>query len=297
MTVDDSSSDQVELGGASAMTSGSAPVADKSAAASGTGSAPVADKTTGDPKPTSNRTSSKLPRFGRNGGARSSGPKDAGSADAATGRGGDAATSGGNPFDENTLGRSTSVFDSGVDYVPSAIPPNAPAPGAPYPGPYGEAPYTDDSYVEAPPERSLTSRERRRRVKLEARRVRRIVRHFELWSVLKVSVIFYFCMWLILLLAGVLLWSFAERSGTLESIEDLVESLFALDETEDFWSGGTIFRAYMIGTLALSIAGITFNVLLAALYNLISDLTGGVRLTVIEEESARFVPPRRRPRR
>lgn len=127
--------------------------------------------------------------------------------------------------------------------------------------------------------------------------MRRIIRHVELWSVLKVSVIFYFCLWLIFVLAGVLLWSFAESSGTLESIEDLVESLFALDETEDFWSGGTIFRAYAIMTLALSIAGITFNVLLAALYNLISDLTGGVRITVIEEESARFTPPKRRARR
>ena len=185
-------------------------------------------------------------------------------------------------FDEQTLGRSASVFDAGVDFVPTAVPPVAPAAMA------GN---------ELPPERPLTSRERRRRVKLEARRVRRIIRHIELWSVLKFSLLFYFCLWLIFLLAGVLLWSFAESSGTLESIEDLVESLFALDETEDFWSGGTIFRAYTIMTLALSIAGVTFNVLLAALYNLISDLTGGIRITVIEEESARFTPPKRRQRR
>ena len=50
-------------------------------------------------------------------------------------------------------------------------------------------------------------------------------------------------------------------------------------------------------TMVLAIAGVTFNVLLAALYNLISDLTGGVRITVIEEESARFTPPKRRRRR
>lgn len=185
-------------------------------------------------------------------------------------------------FDENTLGRSTSVFDSGVEFVPPAVPPMAPEPA---------------EYREAPPERALTSRERRRRVKLEARRVRRIIRHIELWSVLKISVLFYFCLWLIFVLAGVLLWSFAESSGTLDSVEDLIESLFALDETEDFWSGGTIFKAYTIMTLALAIAGITFNVLLAALYNLISDLLGGIRITVIEEESARFTPPKRRVRR
>ena len=189
------------------------------------------------------------------------------------------------PFDEQTLGRSNSVFDAGVDFAPPVVAPAAP--------PAMAAP---DAY-NAEPQRPLTARERRRRVKLEARRVRRIVRHIELWSVLKVSVLFYICLWFILMFAGLVLWSFAASSGTLEGIEELVESLFELEEAEEFWRGGTIFRAYLFITLAFSIAGITFNVLLAALYNLISDLTGGVRFTVIEEESARFVPPRRRERR
>lgn len=244
MTVDEPTSEEVALGGAPAMSSSESSSIGRKAAPS-------------DPGDGSSPSAAAAPAVG---------PPGPGSY----------------AFDENTLGRSTSVFDSGVEFVPPAV-----APMAPEPVPSATA----------PPERSLTSRERRRRVKLEARRVRRIIRHIELWSVLKVSVIFYFCLWLIFVLAGVLLWSFAESSGTLESIEELIESLFALDESEDFWSGGTIFRAYAIITLALSIAGITFNVLLAALYNLISDLTGGVRITVIEEESARFTPPKRRPRR
>ena len=195
-------------------------------------------------------------------------------------------------FDEQTLGRSTSVFDDGgIDYIGAALPPTAPAAA-----PAAAAPATAAA-GEPQRERALSARERRRRVKLEARRVRRIIRHIELWSVLKFSLLFYFCLWLIFVLAGVLLWSFAESSGTLENIEELVESLFALDPAEEFWSGGTIFRAYTVMTLVISIAGITFNVLIAALYNLISDLTGGIRITVIEEESARFTPPKRRQRR
>lgn len=182
-------------------------------------------------------------------------------------------------YDEQTLGRSVSVFDAGVAFPPMV----APMPMAPEPQP-------------DPRGATLSGRERRRRVKLQARRVRRIIRHIEPWSVLKVSVVFYICLWFILVLAGVLLWSFAESSGTLESIEDLVESLFALDPEEDFWSGSTIFRSYAIGGLVLALAGIAFNVLLCVLYNLISDLMGGIRLTVIEEESARFRPPRRRVR-
>lgn len=192
---------------------------------------------------------------------------------------GDAAA--GYPYDEQILGRSASVFDAGVDLVPPMVPPMAPEPA---------------ESAQAPGVVVMSQRERRQRVKLEARRVRRIVRHIEPWSVLKISIIFYICLWLIFLLAGVLLWSFADSSGTLESIEELIESLFSLDEENEFWSGGTIFRSYAIGTLVLSIAGIAFNVLLCVLYNLISDLTGGIRMTVIEEESARFRPPRRRPR-
>jgi len=188
---------------------------------------------------------------------------------------------GASPYDEQILGRSASVFDAGVDLVAPMAPPMAPMPA--------EA-------AAAPGVAVMSQRERRQRVKLEARRVRRIVRHIEPWSVLKISIIFYACLWLIFLLAGVLLWSFADSSGTLESLEELIESLFSLDQENEFWSGGTIFRSYAIGTLVLSIAGIAFNVLLCVLYNLISDLTGGIRMTVIEEESARFRPPRRRPR-
>ena len=208
-------------------------------------------------------------------------------------------------LDEQTLGRSSSVFDSGVDLMPPLVPPPATPlpPGAPQPGmmppgatmsgPPVAPPAQDPGGVAIIP---MSQRERRRRVRLEARRVRRIVRHIEPWSVLKVSVIFYFCLWLIFLLAGVLLWSFAESSGTLESVEDLIEELFTLEEENEFFSGGTIFRSYAIGTLVLAVAGVAFNVLLCVLYNLISDLTGGVRVTVIEEESARFQPPRRRAR-
>ena len=188
-------------------------------------------------------------------------------------------------LDEQTLGRSASVFDSGVDLMPPMAPPQpAPLPTQGQPQP--------ETQMAAP----MSQRERRRRVRLEARRVRRIVRHIEPWSVLKMSVIFYICLWMIFLLAGVLLWSFAESSGTLESVEELIESLFSLEEENEFFSGGTIFRNYAIGTAILSIAGIAFNVLLCVLYNLISDLTGGMRITVIEEESARFQPPRRRRR-
>ena len=137
--------------------------------------------------------------------------------------------------------------------------------------------------------------ERRRRVRLQARKVRRIIRHIEPWSVLKISVIFYLCLWVIFVVAGVMLWSVATSSGTVETVETTVVSLFALEEFEI--DANIIFRGYALGGLVLATAGAAFNVLLCVLFNLISDLVGGIRITVIEEESARFRPPRRRPAR
>ncbi len=143
----------------------------------------------------------------------------------------------------------------------------------------------------------LSRWERRRRVRLQARRVRRIVRHIEPWSVLKISIIFYACLWVILMVAGVLLWSLAVSSGTVDNVESFIRDLFALEEFE--LNPDQIFRGFAFGGLVLVIAGTAFSVLLCVLFNLISDLTGGLRITVIEEESARFRPRRRRggPRR
>jgi hypothetical protein len=131
--------------------------------------------------------------------------------------------------------------------------------------------------------------------RLRARKVRRLVRHIEPWSVLKVALIFYFCLWVILLIAGVMLWSLAVSSGTVDNVETFVTELFALESFT--FNADQIFRASAIGGLVLVVAGAGFTVLMAALFNLISDVTGGVRFTVVEEETARPRPKRLRPRR
>jgi hypothetical protein len=137
--------------------------------------------------------------------------------------------------------------------------------------------------------------DRRAAQRLRARKVRRLVRHVEPWSVLKLSLIFYFCLWIITLISGVILWNMAVSSGTIDNVENFIEELFAL-ESFDF-NGDQIFRAAAVGGLVLVVAGSGFTVLMAVLFNLISDITGGVRLTVVEEETARPRPRRTRPRR
>ncbi len=129
--------------------------------------------------------------------------------------------------------------------------------------------------------------------RLRARKVRRLVRHIEPWSVLKVGLLFNFCMWVVIMVAGVLLWNAAETAGTIGDIEQFAEEIFALEEFA--FEGEQIFRAVALGGLVLAVAATGFMVLFAILLNLISDLTGGVRVTVVEEETARPIStlPRR----
>jgi hypothetical protein len=134
----------------------------------------------------------------------------------------------------------------------------------------------------------LTRRERRQLGRLRARKVRRVIRHFDPWSVLKVSLLFYFCLFIVLMVAGVVLWNIAAAAGTISDIEGFFKDAGAF-QTFSF-DGPTIFRASVLIGLILVIAGTGINVLLAVLFNLISDLVGGIRVTVIEEESARPVP-------
>ena len=154
--------------------------------------------------------------------------------------------------------------------------------------------------LKSPPNRPKKQRkisifEKRRRVKLQARRVRRIIRHIEVWSVLKISILFYACLWAIFLIAGFLIWGVAESSGTVGKLESLITELFALDTFT--FDGKQISRGYALGGLVLAIAGSTMNVLMCLIFNLISDLTGGLRITMIEEETVRPSPPRRLRRR
>ena len=139
--------------------------------------------------------------------------------------------------------------------------------------------------------RAYQARSNRR---LRARRVRRLVRHVEPWSVLKVSLVLYFCAWAIMLFVGVTLWNLAVNSGLVADVESFVVELFALESFKI--NADQIFRVAAVGGLVLVLAGSGLTVLGAVLFNLISDVTGGVRLTVVEEETARPRPRRARRR-
>lgn len=126
-----------------------------------------------------------------------------------------------------------------------------------------------------------------RRQRFEARKVRRLIRHVDPWSMLKLSLLVSLCMWLILVIASVVLWTVARNAGTVESIESFVNSSLSLQD----WSleGDVLFRQFALITLLLSLAFTAATVVASLVFNLVSDIIGGVWVSVIEEETARPV--------
>jgi Transmembrane domain of unknown function (DUF3566) len=126
-----------------------------------------------------------------------------------------------------------------------------------------------------------------RRQRFEARKVRRLVRHVDPWSMLKLSLLLSLCMWLILMIASVIMWTVARNAGTISSIENFVNSSLSLQD----WTldGDFIFRQWGLITLLLALGFTAATVVASLVFNLVSDIIGGVWVSVIEEETARPV--------
>lgn len=126
-----------------------------------------------------------------------------------------------------------------------------------------------------------------RRQRFEARKVRRLVRHVDPWSMLKLSLLLSLCMWLILMIASVIMWTVARNAGTISSIENFVNSSLSLQD----WTldGDFIFRQWGLVTLLLALGFTAATVVASLVFNLVSDIIGGVWVSVIEEETARPV--------
>jgi hypothetical protein len=137
--------------------------------------------------------------------------------------------------------------------------------------------------------RRLTRGERKKLGRLRARKVRRIVRHVDPWTVLKLSLAFFACLFVVLLVAGILLWHLAASAGTITKIENFIAEAGAF--TTFKFDGPKILQASVLGGLVMVIVAAGFSVLMAVLFNLISDLVGGIRFTVIEEETSRPAAP------
>ena len=111
------------------------------------------------------------------------------------------------------------------------------------------------------------------------------VRRVNVLSVFKVSVVFYLCVLVVVLVAGAILWNVAESAGLIDKLDKLVRSLFALSKFQLNPLSALLWGGAFVASLCL--LGVVANVFVAVLYNILSDLVGGVRVVVVNEAEAR----------
>ncbi len=95
------------------------------------------------------------------------------------------------------------------------------------------------------------------------------------------AVVFHAVLYLVCLVAGVLLWNVATATGTVDNIEQFFEQ-FGWESFE--FNGGELYHNAWIAGLFVAVGLTGVAVLVATVFNLITDLVGGIRVSVLEEE-------------
>ena len=119
------------------------------------------------------------------------------------------------------------------------------------------------------------------------RRVRRIIRKIDPWTVLKVSAILYAVAAVALVLGVVIFWSVIENAGLPDALTDFLVRITLIEEgTEPFANSEQFFRFVVFGSIVWWVMSTGFTTLMAVMYNLVTDVVGGLEVVVLEEHLA-----------
>ena len=119
------------------------------------------------------------------------------------------------------------------------------------------------------------------------RRVRRIIRKIDPWTVLKVSALLNVVLGLGIVLGLVMFWSVLTAAGIPDRITDILVRITLLEEGENpFANTERFLRAAVFGSVVWVVLSTGFMTLAAVMYNLITDVVGGVEVVVLEESLA-----------
>ena len=127
-----------------------------------------------------------------------------------------------------------------------------------------------------------TSRQQQVRKRPGLRRVRRTVRRIDPFSVLKLSAFFYVIFIILWLVFVAVIYSVVDSMGIFDAAEDLGQALVLVEEV-NVTLGMVEKWALLIGVV-FGVLGTLINTLLAVLYNIGSDLLGGIELTFVERD-------------
>jgi hypothetical protein len=135
----------------------------------------------------------------------------------------------------------------------------------------------------AEPDQSSRQPRARTRRRPATRRVKRVIRHVDPFSVLKLSLFYYACFLVIWLLFAAVVYFILNAVGLFDTVNKIARG-FAFNTNFHV----TLFFierwAFLIGLPLLVIASIV-NVFLAFLYNFAADTVGGLELIFVERDS------------
>jgi hypothetical protein len=186
--------------------------------------------------------------------------------------------------------RSATEPEPSSGFDPEPLPADDPFPAeeelVPSLGPLAPEPAWPSTVVRAPETRLPRRGVRRTRVE---------VRRIGPFSVLKFSLIFYFCIFLVLYLSLAIIWGILSASGAIDSLEQLLGVIFpssgARSPTGELSTGeappleiatGQLFTWLFIGGCVGVAVWSCINVFVAIMYNLISDIVGGIEVTLAD---------------
>lgn len=124
---------------------------------------------------------------------------------------------------------------------------------------------------------------------MAVRRVRRIIRKIDPWTVLKAGFVINVSIGLAGLLGIWIAWSIAVQRGIPDDFADTLGRLTIAFSPD----GQLYFRVVLMMAIIWVIGATAFLALIAVLYNLVSDVVGGVEIIMLEEVSDVVQQPER----
>lgn len=116
------------------------------------------------------------------------------------------------------------------------------------------------------------------------RRVRRVIRKFDPWTVFKVSLLLHVVFSVATLIGLLVLWSLLVRVGIPQALDDFLVLISLIDEGTVFFNNGSRFvRVAIFFTVVFGVSMTLLSTLAAVFYNLVSDVVGGVEVVMLEE--------------
>ncbi|MEE8407500.1 MAG: DUF3566 domain-containing protein [Acidimicrobiia bacterium] len=116
------------------------------------------------------------------------------------------------------------------------------------------------------------------------RRVRRIIRKIDPWTVLKVSVVVWAVVGLALVLGFVIFWAVLDRSGIPDQITAFLVEITLIEEgSQPFANTEQFLRFVIFGSVVWWVLMTGSTTAFAIVYNLVSDVVGGLEVVVLEE--------------